>query len=51
VITAINGRRITSADELTAAIGARQPGSVVKLTVSRGGSTLTLTATLGSRPA
>ena len=41
----------TSANKLTAAISSHSPGDKLKITVTRGGSTLTLTVTLGRRPA
>jgi S1-C subfamily serine protease len=47
----VNGKPISSANELTAAIGALQPGDKATLKVQRGGSTLTLTVTLTTRPA
>jgi putative serine protease PepD len=50
VVTAFDGKSISSADELTAAVVAKQPGDSVKITVERGGSTKTLEATLGTRP-
>ena len=50
VVTALDGESIANAEELTAAVVARQPGDSVKITVERGGSTKTLTATLGTRP-
>jgi putative serine protease PepD len=50
VVTAIDGRKVASADELRTAIDAQQPGDGVKLTVERGGSTETITVTLGTRP-
>ena len=51
VVIAINGKPVTSASELTAAIAALQPGDKAALKVQRGGSTVTLTVTLGTRPA
>ena len=51
VVTAVNGKPIASANALTAAIGALQPGDKATLALRRGGSTLTLTVTLGTRPA
>jgi putative serine protease PepD len=50
VITAIDGKTITTADDLTAAIGSRAPNDKVTLTVIRGGKTVTLDVTLGVRP-
>ena len=51
VITAIDGTPILNANKLTAAVSSHSPGDKLKITVTRGGSTLTLTATLGTRPA
>ena len=51
VVVAINGKPVTAANELTAAIAALQPGDRAALRVQRGGSTVTLTVTLGTRPA
>jgi putative serine protease PepD len=50
VVTAFDGESISNAEELTAAVGAKQPGDKVEITVQRDGSTKTLTATLGTRP-
>ena len=51
VITAIDGTPILDANKLTAAVSSHSPGDKLKITVTRGGSTLTITATLGTRPA
>jgi putative serine protease PepD len=51
VVVSVNGKPISSANELTAAIGALQPGDKATLKVQRGGSSLTLTVTLATRPA
>jgi len=51
VVVAVNGKPVTSANELTSAIAALRPGDTAKLQVRRGGSTVTLTVTLGTRPA
>jgi putative serine protease PepD len=50
LITAVNGTAAGSADQVTAAIGALQPGQTVTLQVTRNGSARTVTATLGRRP-
>jgi len=50
VVTAFDGKSIANSEELTAAVGAKQPGDKVQITVQRDGSTKTLTATLGTRP-
>ena len=51
VITAIDGAAIANANKLTAAISSHQPGDSIRLSVTRGGSTLTITVKLGTRPA
>ncbi len=50
VITAVDGNPVSSADTLQNEVAGKKPGSTVKLTVVRGGSTKTVTVTLGSRP-
>ena len=50
VITAVDGTAATSADEVTAAIAAREPGQTVTLRVTRDGSSRTVSVTLGQRP-
>lgn len=47
VIVALDGQRIDSSEALVAAVRARQPGTKVSLTITRGGSTRTVTVTLG----
>jgi len=49
VITAVDGTAVTSSDQLIAVLAADSPGDQVQLTVSRGGSTQTVSVTLGSR--
>ena len=51
VITAMNGKPITSSDALVQAVSALKPGDVVTLTVNRNGQTLDIKVTLGVRPA
>ncbi len=51
VVTAVDGRSISSADELVAAVAALDPGDVVTLTVGRAGGTRDVDVTLGTRPA
>jgi putative serine protease PepD len=51
VVVAVNGKPVTAANELTAAIAALRPGDKATLKVQRSGSTVTLTVTLGTRPA
>jgi putative serine protease PepD len=50
VITAVNGTAATSADDVTAAIVALEPGQKVTLQVTRGGSSRTVSVTLGQLP-
>jgi putative serine protease PepD len=50
VVTAIDGKTIENADELTASVAAHAPNDKVTLTVTRDGKTLTLDVTLGVRP-
>jgi putative serine protease PepD len=50
VITAFNGKPITSADELTAVVSAAKPGEKVTVTVNRGGTTKHVSVTLGVQP-
>jgi putative serine protease PepD len=50
VVTAVNGKAITGASDLTTAIASAKPGDKVELTVNRDGDQLTLTATLETRP-
>jgi putative serine protease PepD len=49
VITSLDGVKVATAEQLRAIIDEHQPGDVVKLDVSRGGQTRTLSATLGTR--
>ena len=51
VVVAVNGKPVASANELTSAIAALRPGDTATLEVHRGGATLKLTVTLGTRPA
>lgn len=51
VVVSVDGKPVSSADDLTAAIGSLEPGDKVTMKVQRGGSTLTLSVTLGTRPA
>lgn len=50
VITAVNGRSVTTNGELASALLNLNPGAQVALSVSRGSSQLTITVTLGERP-
>ena len=49
-MTAIDGDQIAGSGDLVAAIAEREPGDEVELTVQRGSSTETVTATLGTQP-
>ena len=49
VITAIDGTAVTSADDLTAQVGAHQPSDVITVTVDRNGSSKDVKVTLGVR--
>ncbi len=51
VVTAVDGVKVTDANDLTAAVTGHQPGDTIHLTVTRGGSTLDVTAKLATRPA
>jgi putative serine protease PepD len=48
IVIAVGDSRISDAASMTAAIRSRQPGEAVKLTYTRGGTSSTTTATLGS---
>jgi S1-C subfamily serine protease len=50
VITAIDGKAVTSAEDLTSAVAAHKPGDTVTLTVSSGGQSHDVKVTLGTRP-
>jgi len=50
VVTAIDGKAVTSADALVNAVDAHKPGDTVTLKVKRGGSTNDVTVKLGTRP-
>ena len=50
VITAVGTTQITSADDLTAAVNTYKPGDKATMTVTRNGSTKSLSVTFGNRP-
>jgi putative serine protease PepD len=50
VITAIDGKQITNADDLTAAVNVYKPGDKATITLDRSGSTKTVSVTFGTRP-
>jgi S1-C subfamily serine protease len=49
-IVAVDGRAVTTPDDLTAQVARHKPGERAGLTVLRGGERRTLTVTLGKRP-
>jgi S1-C subfamily serine protease len=50
VITQVDGQSVASADTLQTEIAGKKPGTQVKLTLVRNGTTKTITVTLGTRP-
>ena len=50
LVTAVDGKSISSAAELESAVDAKKPGDTITLTVQRNGTTKTLTVKLGTRP-
>jgi S1-C subfamily serine protease len=50
VITAVDGQKISSSEELQSVIGAKKPGDTVTLTYTRDGSEHSVDVTLGTRP-
>jgi putative serine protease PepD len=50
VITNFGGKKITSVDSLRFAVEAKRPGDVVRVTLSRGDETRTVSVTLSTRP-
>jgi S1-C subfamily serine protease len=50
VITALNGKTVTSAEDLVKAIAAYKPGDVVTATINRHGTSSDVKVTLGTRP-
>jgi putative serine protease PepD len=51
VITSFEGKPITSADDITAAVSGAKSGETVQVTVKRGGATKHVSVTLGVQPA
>jgi S1-C subfamily serine protease len=51
VIAAINGRRMSTSEELNGAVAAHKPGETIIVTVVRGKASQNVKLTLGSRPA
>jgi S1-C subfamily serine protease len=50
LVTAINGKRISSTEQFIATVDSYAPGDTITLTVKRGGSTLDVKIKLGTRP-
>jgi putative serine protease PepD len=50
IVTAIDGKTVANADDLTARVATYKPGDTAKLTVKRIGSTQTISVTFGQRP-
>jgi putative serine protease PepD len=50
VITAVNGKGVSTSEELQSVIGAMKPGDSASITYSRDGSEHTVQVTLGTRP-
>ncbi|AQR63346.1 serine protease [Brevundimonas sp. LM2] len=51
IVTAINGRKVTTSTELTRAVGQASPGDNLRLEVIREGRTQTINVRSGTRPA
>jgi len=50
LITKVDGKDVLAPDDVSAAINGRKPGDQVQIEVQRGGSSQTLTVTLGTQP-
>jgi S1-C subfamily serine protease len=50
IITEVNGRKISSMDQVVNIVNAAKPGDTLDLTVRHGANTRTVTVTLGDRP-
>jgi S1-C subfamily serine protease len=50
IITAVNGKPVSTSEDLQSVIGAMKPGESASITYSRDGSEHTLQVTLGTRP-
>jgi putative serine protease PepD len=50
LITAVNGKRVTSVDSFVATVATYSPGNTVTMTVQRGGQTKHVRVTLGAQP-
>ena len=51
MITAVNGKAVTTTDQFIATVDNYAPGQTVTLTVKRGGQTQSIKVKLGTRPA
>jgi S1-C subfamily serine protease len=51
IVTEVNGKKISSMEDVVNIVNAAKPGETLELTVLRGGSTKTISVTLGERPA
>jgi S1-C subfamily serine protease len=51
VITSVDGKGVATLDDLRNLIGSYQPGSVIKLSILRGGNSMDVPVTLVERPA
>jgi S1-C subfamily serine protease len=51
VITAVNGKAITTTDQFIATVDNYAPGQTVTVSVKRGGQIQNIKVTLGTRPA
>ena len=50
VITAVDGGKVSSVDDIIAHFSTRQPGDSVTLTILRGGDSIEVSVTLGEWP-
>jgi putative serine protease PepD len=50
VVTAVDGAKISSADELQSVIGGKKPGDTISITYLRGGKSRTVSVKLSARP-
>jgi putative serine protease PepD len=50
LVVSVDGQKVANADALTALVAEHQSGETLRLTVERNGSTLRISATLGTRP-
>jgi S1-C subfamily serine protease len=50
ILTAVNGHRLNSMDQLANIVNAAKPGDTLQITARRGSATRTVTVTLGDRP-